>query len=193
MLFFIGFSALESLFFYLYFQEYVLENKSITIFAHRASMMQSTNNSLEALEYSLKNNVEYVEIDVQLSKEGTPVVFHDYTYFDGKQEKYIHNTSLQELKQFDLKTSKNTEHKNAERIPTLEEFLQKAKGKIKVNIEIKTTKNFENELAENVAKVVKKLQMEKEVLITSFDTAILKKVQKLLIDVKVGLIITAYV
>ncbi len=175
------------------YEHKVLHEKEITIFAHRASGMTPSNNSIEALQYSIDHQVEFVEIDVQLSKEGIPVVFHDYTYFDGKQKKYIQNTPLEELKKYDLRTKKNSNNENRETIPTLEEFLKVAKGKIQVNIEIKTTENFEMELAEKVAEIVKKTQMNREVMITSFEYKILKKIKQLLPNIETGLIITAYI
>lgn len=188
-----GFVLIQSIFFYLFYQEKILQSHDATIFAHRASMMMPTNNSLEALNYSIKNKVDFVEIDVQLSKEGVPVIFHDYTYFDGKQKKYIQNTPLKEIKEFDLKTNQNGSGISKESIPTLEEFLKVAKGKIKVNIEIKTTENFETELAEKVATVVQKLDMTHQVMITSFEYKILQKIKKILPNVQTGLIITAYI
>lgn len=177
---------------YMYYDEVILNQKKITIFAHRASMMNSTNNSIEALDYCVKNNIEYVEIDIQLSKEWIPVVFHDYTYYDWLQKKYINNTPLSELKKFDLRTNKNSEI-NKEEIPTLEEFLIHSKWKIKVNIEIKTTKNFEEKLAIEVWKVINKLDMKDEVIVTSFENKILQKIKEVVPWIQTGLIITAYV
>ncbi len=190
---FVSFTIFQSLFFYDYFHANVVKEKKVTIFAHRASMMWETNNSLEALDYSIKNKVEFVEIDVQLSKEWVPIVFHDYTYFDWKQKKYVQNTYLEELKKFDLKVYKNINKLKKEQIPTLEEFLLKAKWKIKVNIEIKTTKNFEIELAEKVAEIIKKLNMQNEIIVSSFEYKILKKIKEIIPEIKTGLIITAYI
>lgn len=189
---FLAFSGFQGLVFYDYFREFILPDKKLTIFAHRASMAQDTNNSLPALKYSIEQKIEFVEIDVQLSKEGIPVVFHDLTYFDGKQNKYVSNTPLAELKQFDLKTKKNTQNPEVS-IPSLEEFLKFSKGKIKVNIEIKTKKNFQMQLAESVAEIINKLDMKDEVMVTSFDYAILQRVEEIVPKIQTGLVVAAYV
>ncbi|PID83752.1 hypothetical protein CSB09_04585 [Candidatus Gracilibacteria bacterium] len=193
VVFFVCVFGFQSVFFYNYFHSNIIPEKKYTLFAHRASMQKGTDNSIEALIYSIQNKIEFVEIDVQLSKEGVPIVFHDYTYFDGKQKKYVQNTPLAELKNFDLRSRQNSTSLDREPIPTLEEFLKMAKGNIKVNIEIKTTKNFENELAERVAQVVKKTQMQEHVLVTSLEYSILKKIREIIPNIQTGLVVTTYI
>jgi len=156
-------------------------------------MVWHPENSLPALTYSIENGANYAEIDILLSKEGIPIVFHDPTYDDGTRKKYIGNTPLEEIQKYDLITGQNiTPEETGTRIPTLEEFLLAAKGKIKLNIELKIIENFEDTLVTETLALIQKHQMENEVLITSFDIDILERVHTQAPNIETGLIIAAY-
>ena len=45
--------------------------------AHRGAMRQAPENTARALELSIEDTVEWVEVDVRLTKDGHHVLFHD--------------------------------------------------------------------------------------------------------------------
>ncbi len=102
-------------------------------YAHRGFHDNSSDapeNSLPAFQRALKRGYG-IELDVQLSKDGVPVVFHD---FDLKRvcskEGKVCEYTYEELSQFFLYNSK-------EKIPRLEEVLKMVNGKVPLIIEIK--------------------------------------------------------
>ena len=102
-------------------------------YAHRGLFNNETNapeNSLAAIRLAVENGYG-IEMDVQLSKDGIPVVFHDASLkrmcgVDGKVWEY----TLAELQQLKLASSNET-------IPTFAEVLDTVAGKVPLIIEYK--------------------------------------------------------
>lgn len=97
--------------------------------AHRGDWRNAPENSLQGLENCIAMGVDIVEVDLGISKDGYLIVMHDKTIDrtttgTGKPEMH----SLAELKKMKLKSA--TGHPTAHTIPTLEEFLALAKGKV---------------------------------------------------------------
>lgn len=103
------------------------------LYAHRGFY----NNNTDAPENSLKafsDAIDYgygIELDIQLSKDHVPVVFHDYTLkrVTGVDRK-VNELTLSELKALRLYDSN-------ESIPTLKETLQLVEGMVPLIIEFK--------------------------------------------------------
>ena len=49
------------------------------IFAHRGASGYAPENTMDAFKLAVKQGAEGIELDVQLSKDGIPVVIHDET------------------------------------------------------------------------------------------------------------------
>lgn len=89
-------------------------------------------NSLEAFEAACKRGFG-IELDVQLSKDGQVVVFHDDTLLRMTGDpRRVDEVSLSELQTLSLKGSG--------RIPTLEEALRCVHGRVPLLVEIKNGK-----------------------------------------------------
>ena len=105
-------------------------------YAHRGLFDNATDapeNSLAAIRLAVENGYG-IEMDVQLSKDDIPVVFHDATLkrmcgVDGNVWDY----TLEELQQFKLATSNET-------IPTFADVLETVGGKVPLIIEYKLDK-----------------------------------------------------
>ena len=104
-----------------------------THYAHRGlfdNRSEAPENSLEAFKRAVEHGYG-IELDVQLSKDNVPVVFHDASLkrmcgVDGNVWEY----TLAELKELHLADSKA-------KIPTFEEALQVIAGKVPVIVEYK--------------------------------------------------------
>lgn len=112
--------------------EYVL------VASHRALHNHHPENSLPAFQAAIDAGIDIIETDVKVTKDGVPVLMHDRTINrtttgTGDPETY----TLAELKQFNLKVGNTV---TTEKIPTLEEALKLAKGKIFLDLDIKTDK-----------------------------------------------------
>lgn len=102
-------------------------------YAHRGlfnNNSESPENSLSALKCAVDSGYG-IEMDVQLTKDKVPVVFHDETLMRMCNVKgKVHEYTLAELKKFRLAASNET-------IPTLEEALSTIDGKVPLIVEYK--------------------------------------------------------
>lgn len=98
-----------------------------------------------------------IELDVQLTKDGIPVVIHDETIDRVTEKKgWVKDYTLKELKELTVLKNKFPEY-SAAKIPTLEEVLDAVKASgIQVNIELKTGIYWYPEIEQKVADLVKK-------------------------------------
>lgn len=123
--------------------------------AHRGASFEEPENTLSAFKRALEIGVDFIELDVHLSKDGVPVVIHDATLSrttDANGDIYVRETSLKELKQFDAGAwfkGKKTE----EKIPTLEEVFHLPLNDVGLMIELKD--DVENDLSRAVMRLLK--------------------------------------
>ena len=102
-------------------------------YAHRGlhdNESEAPENSLPAFKKAVKAGYG-IELDVQLTKDRVPVVFHDFTLERacGKPGK-VYEYTYEELQQFPL-------FQSSERIPKFEEILKEVDGKVPLIVEIK--------------------------------------------------------
>jgi len=134
----------------------------IMVIAHRGFSGAAPENTLAAFRKAIDVGSDLIELDIQLSKDGKIVVIHDEilgraTNGQGK----VSDHTLQELKKLDAGSKFRAEF-SGERIPTLQEVLDLAKGRVLVNIEIKDPTYGQypiTELADKALKEVKKAGM----------------------------------
>ncbi|MBB6730893.1 glycerophosphodiester phosphodiesterase family protein [Cohnella zeiphila] len=151
--------------------------------AHRGYPVKYPENTLSAYRASLDLNFTYVELDVHLSKDGVPVLMHDFTVnrlTDGTG--YIKDFTLEELKRLRVRET--------EQIPTLEEALALYKGRAMVSIELKQAGDIYPGLEEKVLESVRRAGMLDQVYIISFDTYSVIKTRKLCPDVELGIVMS---
>ena len=110
-----------------------VENK-ILVVSHRGDWRNSPENSLQAIENCIEMGVDVVEIDIHKTKDGELVLMHDHTIdrtTTGKGK--VSDWTLDSLRTLTLKNGVN--HPTHHKIPTLEEALLVAKGRIRVNLD----------------------------------------------------------
>ena len=101
----------------------------VWVAAHRADYVFAPENSLQALENAIYFGADLIETDVRLTKDGHIVMMHDYTVdrmTNGSGR--VSELTLAEIKKLQLKT--NWGGSTNFQVPTLEEFIQVAKGKV---------------------------------------------------------------
>jgi glycerophosphoryl diester phosphodiesterase len=98
-------------------------------------------NSLPALERCIALQVDMMETDIHRTRDGALVIMHDDTVdrtTDGKGA--VADLTLGEIRQLHLRRNMGAPTSMAvtsERVPTLDELLAKAKGRILINLDIK--------------------------------------------------------
>lgn len=156
--------------------------KHIKGMAHRGYPSKYPENTLISFQAACDLNFTHLELDVQLSKDGVPVVIHD-TSVDRMTDNgvgYVKDLTLAELKQLTIN--------GTERIPTFEEALDLLKDRIIVDIELKQMGDLYPGMEQLVLDMVKKKGMQEQVFITSFDHYCLERVRQLDDTIGLGLI-----
>ena len=137
------------------------------IFAHRGLTFQgdksvADENTLQSFELALAAGADYLESDIQVTRDKVPVLFHDgdLTRLVGKKTK-VSDLTLAQIKQIELP--------HLGKIPTLEQALI-AFPEAKFNLDLKTPQ------AETVGiQTILKLNAENRVLVSSFSEASRKR------------------
>ncbi len=129
--------------YYLFKYNYI-QGDEFTAIAHRGASAYYPENTMESFQGAIAMGADMIELDVQLTRDGEVVVFHDEKLTrctNGKGR--IADYTLVELKKLDAGSWFDKEYQGA-KIPTLEEALSLCRDKIAVNIEIKTEAVDEN-------------------------------------------------
>ncbi len=108
----------------------------VMVAAHRAAHIDLPENSLPAIQRAIDLGVDIIELDVQVSKDGIPVLMHDRTIDrtttgSGKVPAY----TLAELKALRLIHNGDT---TDQQIPTFAEAIQVCKNKVLIDVDLKT-------------------------------------------------------
>ncbi len=159
--------------------------------AHRGASGYAPENTLAAFDKAVAMKAEFIELDVQMSKDGHLVVIHDPTVdrtTNGRGK--VKDLTLAEIKKLDA-GSWFDKRFAGERIPTLEEVLTRYGGKIGLLIELKKPKLYpgiEAKVAETIKASGKKL-MDGRLAVFSFDHQAVQRFQKANPAVPVGVIL----
>ena len=106
----------------------------VLVVAHRGDWRFAPENSLQAVEHSIKVGVDIVEVDLQRTADGALIIMHDATLdrtTSGKGK--ISEKTLDEIRKLVLKNGCGI--KTAQKVPTLEELLVAAKGRVLINLD----------------------------------------------------------
>lgn len=160
------------------------------ITAHRGSSKTAPENTMSAMTAAVEELADWAEIDVQETADGRVVLGHDGTLKRvAGVNKRVADLTLRELRQLDVGSWFSGEFKG-ERIPTLEEVMEYAKGKIDLNIEIKNL-GRDSALPEKVLELVDTYDMWEQCVITSVNINYLHRIKELAPEIRTGYILSA--
>lgn len=150
--------------------------KITEIFAHRGACGYEPENTMEAFALAVEQGADGIELDVQLTKDGKLVIFHDETI-----DRMCHGTgwvkdfTLEELRKYEVCSPEGKKG----RIPTLREVLELVKpGNLKVNIELKTGIYWYPDIERLTVEEVKRQKMEERVIYSSFNHYSIQKLKE---------------
>lgn len=112
--------------------------------------------------------IDYAEIDIQLSQDGIPIVFHDNNLSRLSNQ----NESVEDLTAAQLENVKLTNHHHTSYIMTLENLIKKMKEekmKIGLLIELKPTSSNRLEMVEKVIQVIERQHFSSQAIFMSLD------------------------
>jgi glycerophosphoryl diester phosphodiesterase len=147
------------------------------IIGHRGASATAPENSLAAFRQAIADGADGLEFDVQLAKDGVPVVFHDFTLYRMQRKKLrTSRFTSEELKEVNLGAWFNAKHPRradhafeSETIPTLAEvfaLLEDFRGRIYV--ELKCRPHEVSALVKATLAEIKKTNLLPQIVIKSF-------------------------
>ncbi len=156
---------------------------NVNIIAHRGANKRAPQNTLPAFQKAIEMGTDGFETDVHLSKDGVPVICHNYTIDETSNGTgAIEDMTLEQLKSYDFGSYYDPKFKGTT-LPTLDEFLDLAVGKgLKIlNIELKPEKdNARREtLVRKTLEAVEARGLSDILLISSFSPEILKYIKQI--------------
>ncbi len=146
------------------------------IFAHRGANSFAPENSLPAFQKAIELGCQGIELDVRYTADKNVVVFHDKNTFrlTGVRQN-IQKLTLSQIKKFKLHQKDFPE----EKIPTLSEVLEIVRDKVLINIDVKKGHLIGNGFEEKILKILQDFRLVENVIISSFNPFVLKKIASL--------------
>lgn len=164
--------------------------EAVAVTAHRGGSPRAPENTLAAFRDAYAAGADYVELDVQRTRDEAIVVFHDGDFQRMAHDaRRVRDLTLAEVKAIDIGSRRGPAYVD-ERAPTLQELITYARGKLKLNIELKYNVPDPG-LAPAVIALLREEQFLDHVVITSLDYAALRQVKAIEPRAVTGLIVTA--
>jgi glycerophosphoryl diester phosphodiesterase len=161
---------------------FLKRNDRILIGGHRGCACSYPENSIKAMKEGIRRGADYLEIDVQLSKDEIPVIIHDVHLEDKTPLKgYVHQYTLDELKQ------------NIDGLCTLQEALTWASARqVSLALELKSVifdmHEISIKLAELLAKQLRETKMTRNVFVFGLDYQVLAHLKSYDKEIPIGII-----
>ena len=154
-------------------------NHVMEVWAHRGASAHAPENTLPAFELAYALGADGIELDVQLSRDGVPVVIHDERIDRvSNGTGYVCDHTLDELKGFHV--NQHFPEYGSVTIPTLAEVYDLVKGMdLLINLELKNSEIFYEGLEEKVLRLAEEKGLEDRILYSSFNHYSMRKIRKL--------------
>jgi len=149
------------------------------IIAHRGASAAAPENTLAAFNLAIDLGADAVELDVDMTRDGVPIVIHDDTV-DRTTNGHgaAAHLTLSEIKQLDAGSWKDAKFAG-ERIPTLEEVFEAIAKKIWINVELKKMSLKDNGLEEAVVRLIQKMNLRERVILSSFNPFAIRQAKQI--------------
>jgi glycerophosphoryl diester phosphodiesterase len=161
--------------------------------AHRGGALDAPENTLASLRSAIEARADSVEIDVQQTRDGTLVVIHDPNLgrLAGVDEN-VGQLSREDLARLDVGSHFSHAFRD-ERIPTLEQMLDAADGRISLLIELKTNGHETDAFVPDFVALLERKAWVDRCVVFSLEARFLERIRRLGSRLRIGVIITAKV
>ena len=163
-------------------------------FAHRGFSGSSPENTMLAFRKAVEAGADGIELDVQLSRDGVPVVIHD-EQVDRTTNGIgcVRDMTLEQLRALDA-SCRFTGQYGVNPIPTLREYLEFAQAQpIVTNIEMKTGVFAYPGIEAKVCDLLREFQMEERVIISSFNHFTILRMREIMPQLKYGFLTETWI
>ncbi len=157
------------------------------VFAHRGASAIRFENTMKAFEKAVEQGADGIELDVQVTEDGVPIVIHDADLMRLAGVRRM-ISSLTSTEIADIRVGKKyTRLVNGQPIPTLMEVVAFCeKHRLALNVELKETVSAHPEFVERILDSVSYLD---RVHISSFDYHLLEVVKKVDVRMETGYLV----
>ena len=160
--------------------------------AHRGGSHLAPENTMAAFRHALTMPIDAIELDVQVSRDGQAIVFHDNTVerlSDG--EGNILDLDFAYLRSLNVAAHFPDGWPQPERIPTLREALALTHNRVHTYIEVKTSKRdgisgHYQHIEQTVVREIRMAKALEQVTVISFDWQLLHAIKQLEPDLETG-------
>jgi glycerophosphoryl diester phosphodiesterase len=165
------------------------------IIAHRGTSGDAPENTLIAFQKALDANADGIELDVQLSADNIPMVFHDKTLKRvGNRRDRLTDLTAAELGKIDVGSwfnAKNPDKFNpefsAQTVPKLAQVFDLMKPRNKrIYVELKCKKNESASLVKAVGELIDKYELVENTVVLSFNHSALIELKQTFPHIKTG-------
>ncbi|WP_187426726.1 glycerophosphodiester phosphodiesterase [Geothermobacter ehrlichii] len=142
------------------------------IWAHRGASAVAPENTLAAFQAALAAGADGIELDVQVTRDGVPVVLHDER-LDRTTDRRgrVRGLTLSQVRQADAGGWFHASFRG-ERVPTLQEVFEWAGDTVELNLEIKDA------AAAGAVLALLRFYPAARVLVSSFDRSLLRRLRR---------------
>ncbi|MEL7147916.1 MAG: glycerophosphodiester phosphodiesterase family protein, partial [Bacteroidota bacterium] len=146
---------------------------------HRGAAAYAPENTLASIGKALEIGVDYIELDVHLTKDNQVVIIHDpNTRRTTGSDSEVADLTLEEIKGLDAGSWFSPSFTN-ERIPTLLEALQLINGRCGLLIELKwPRKGIYDRLAAEILAIIAPFQSMSPIILQSFEPRYLQEIHQ---------------
>ncbi|HLC20904.1 MAG TPA: glycerophosphodiester phosphodiesterase [Candidatus Methylomirabilis sp.] len=147
--------------------------------AHRGASALAPENTMAAFDKALELGADALELDLHVSRDGELVVIHDDT-LDRTTDGHglVYERSLEELKRLDAGRWFG-EGFAGQRIPMLDEVLDRYAGKVPLALEVKAGSAFFPGIEEKVVSALRRRSAIGQTVVASFDHHALQRVKEI--------------
>jgi glycerophosphoryl diester phosphodiesterase len=149
--------------------------------AHRGASHDRPENTLSAFDEALRQGCDGLELDLRISADGIPVVFHDHDLRRaGRPDRRVEDLSVAEIATLDVGSSFDSRF-GGERIPSLREVLERYLGRTHLLLELKGSgdEQRDRDLVRATAELLRQAETGKRVFVLSFHPQILEATAEL--------------
>lgn len=156
----------------------IFTGRDVMVVSHRGIVEGEFENSLAGIRQSILSGLDIAEIDVQMTRDGVVVLHHDR----GMQRTFGRSENVGDLDYEEL-ISLEVENaymfaRDGKIVPTLEEALELANGRIGLMVDVKPYGRGE-ELAVEIVDIIERTDSIDNLYIQSFDRAFLRMVSEM--------------
>jgi len=158
-------------------------------FAHRGASQMAPENTLAAFDLAARQGADGIELDVRLCRTGEWVVIHDSRLNRTTSGRgFVRAKTLEDLRGLDAGSSFHPRFAR-ERVPTLAEVLDWARGRVLLNIEIKSLARAEARAEWRLLNLLRRHGVRRQCLISSFNPIVLRRLARLDSEIPTGLLL----